>query len=225
MKRLTLLLLLSTSLGASVVAIPLGGAGANVSDPTFAGYAATLTSSQPTKVAATFNVPRSKCLNTTGLDGYDTMDVGLGSASGSANVDLTITCSASTATPTYTVSTDAGGTVGPSKTVAPGDVLTFKATPGAGTTSYSLSGARARTLSWSGPLLTATQVSVGMTAQSGPFPKFQPEEFSHVKINGATLGSTGPVADDEYQSTTLEVQASALSANGKGFDLTYISQG
>ena len=84
-----LLSLLSVSLGVSVVAIPLGGAGANTSSPTFAGYVATFTS-QPTTLSATFNVPKSRCLNTTGLDGYDTMDVDLVSASATASMDLSI---------------------------------------------------------------------------------------------------------------------------------------
>jgi hypothetical protein len=217
-----LLLLLSVSLGASVVALPLGGAGALTSNPTFAGYVATFTS-QPTTVTATFNVPKSKCLNTTGLDGYDTMDVDLVSGDGTAGVDLSITCPSGVMA--YAVDIYAGGSVSSNVTVAPGDVLTFKATPGASAMSYSVSGHGISTLDYSGPLFSADSVDVGMTAQSGPFPKFQPERFSHVKINGETLAATSPVGYDEYQATTLEVQASALTPRGKGFDLTYVSQG
>ena len=168
-------------------------------------------------------MPKSRCLNTTGLDGYDTMDVDLVSASATASMDLAITCP--TGTMVYTVSIDAGGTVSPNLTVAPGDVLTFKATPGASAMSYSVSGQGVSTLSYGGPLFSADSVDVGMTAQSGPFPKFHPEHFSHIKINGATLRSASPVAYDEYQATTLEVQASALTPSGRGFDLTYVSQG
>jgi hypothetical protein len=222
MRRLTLLLLLSVSLGASVVAIPLGGAGALTSSPTFAGYVATF-AAKPTNATATFNVPTSKCLNTTGLDGYDTMDVDLVSSAGTAGVDLSITCPSGVMA--YAVSIYAGGGVSSSLTVAPGDVLTFKARVGATGMSYTVSGPGVSTLSYGGPLFSATSVDVGMTAQSGPFPKFHPEEFTHVKINGETLGSTSPVGYDEYQASTLEVQASALNPSGKGFDLTYVSQG
>lgn len=222
MRRLAVLSLLSVSLGAGVVALPLGGAGAQTSSPTFAGYVATFTA-QPTTVFATFNVPKSKCLNTTGLDGYDTMDVDLVSTDSSASMDLSITCP--TGTMVYTVTIDAGGNVSPTLTVAPGDVLTFKAKVGATAMKYSVSGPGVSTLKFGGPLFSADSVDVGMTAQSGPFPKFHPEQFSDVLINGQPLGSTSPVGYDEYQATTLEVQSSALTSSGRGFHLTYVSQG
>jgi hypothetical protein len=214
-------LLSALALVVALVAFPLAEAGAQESDPTFAGYVSTF-ASQPASVSVTFNVPKAKCLNKQGLDGYDTMDVDLVSDSSTSAMDLGITCPSGVTTYAIGIYTGSGSV---SSAVTPGEVLTFQATPEAGEIAYSITGEGISPLTIDGPLFSSTSVDMGMTAGSGPFPKFSAWKFSHAVVNGEPLASLDPTGYDQESGSTLQVKTSAITDRGESFDLKYVSQG
>jgi hypothetical protein len=200
------------------------GRGFNINGYNWGGYAAT--GSGFTSVSATWVQPSATCSHTTdlyapwvGLDGY-----------GSSTVEQTgvaTDCSSGTpvnepwyemypAAPVYlntgTYPVSAGNTIHASVVYAGSNKFTL--------TLQNVS--RGWTFTTTKTLRSARRSSAEVIIESPPgkYPNFGTVSFSAATVNGASLGSFGPVAMDPSANGVYEAHTSALSG-GTAFSITY----
>ncbi len=213
---------LSLTCGVVLALLPAETAGAVGNSPISAGYIATFPQ-QSTTLNATFTVPKAKCLNAQGLDGYLATEVFLTGPDGSGGALVYTTCPSGSPTYSAELLTSTGTTE--SEPVAPGDTLVFKGSAGSSSETYHLNDSTSHDhIDVIGPGFPVDGAQATEEAQAGPFPKFKKVKFSGLEVNSEPFGNLNPTGYDQVDGSVVQLQVSALKL-GTAFSVTYVSQG
>jgi hypothetical protein len=212
---------LSLACGVVLALLPPADAGAVGDSPISAGYIASF-STQSTTFSATFTVPKAKCLNSQGLDGYLSTEVFLTGPSGGGGALVSTTCPDGAPVYSAELVTSTGATV--SEAVAPGDTLAFKGSANPSAESYHLDDPGRGHIKIAGSGFAVDGVQATEEAQAGPFPKYKKIEFSALVVNAQPFGALNPTAYDQTDGSVIEQQVSALK-HEIAFSVKYLSQG
>ena len=199
--------------------------GFNINGFNWGGYAATGSRNAFTSVSATWVEPSATCNSTNdlyapwvGLDGY-----------GSSTVEQTgvqTDCSSGSPVDSFWYEMYPANPVYPSPSTHPvsaGDTIHASVTYNGSSFTLTLQNvSRGWTYTTSKKLTSARRMSAEVIIESptAAYPNFGTVNFTSATVNGATLGSFGPVAMDPSNSSGFEAHASALSG-GTAFTMTY----
>lgn len=205
----------------SLFCLPSEGAGAVGDNPISSGYIASF-SSQPTTFRASFTVPKAKCLNSQGDDGYLATELYLTGPDGAGGALVYTTCPDGTPAYSAELVTSTGTTV--SEPVAPGDTVTFKGSANPSGETYHLGDPGHGHLELTGSGFAVDGVQATEEAQAGPFPTFKKIAFTSLAVDGQPFGALNPAGYDQVDGSTIELKVSNLQAEDD-FSVKYISQG